>query len=195
MGKRRMKKEDRLKIQAFLDGELASRESVKISDLIDSDLEARTVADELKSVKKLLKHGENELKLEDSRDFYWSQVHRQIEAGNSQLLRQSRPSSASRMESPFRWILPIGCMAAIVVLMINFNTINPKPSNAVVPEDSTGNAASGLTESLGSAMEEEVASRPEVGVFSFEGIWKNDRNLLESEDPSVLPESIENPER
>ena len=54
-----MKEEDRLKIQAFLDGELASQESVKISDLIDSDLEARTVADELKSVQKLLKNGEN----------------------------------------------------------------------------------------------------------------------------------------
>ena len=58
-GQRRMKEEDRLKIQAFLDGELASQESVKISDLIDSDLEARTVADELKSVQKLLKNGEN----------------------------------------------------------------------------------------------------------------------------------------
>ena len=79
--------------------------------------------------------------------------------------------------------------------MFNFNTINPKPSNEVLPEDSTANAASGLTESLGSAMEEEAPSMPEVGVFSFEGIWKNDRNLIESEDPSVLPESIENPER
>lgn len=190
-----MKKGDRIKIQAFLDGELAPQESVKISDLIDSDLEARTVADELKSVQKLLKYGENELKLEDSRDFYWSQVHRQIEAGNSNLLEQSRPSNAPRMENPLRWILPIGSMAAIVVLMFNFNTINPKPSNEVLPEDSTANAASGLTESLGSAMEEEAPSMPEVGVFSFEGIWKNDRNLLESEDPSVLPESIENPER
>ena len=36
-----MNQEDRLKIQAWLDGELAPQESARIADLIDNDLEAK----------------------------------------------------------------------------------------------------------------------------------------------------------
>ena len=39
-----MNQEDRLKIQAWLDGELAPQESARIADLIDNDLEAKGIS-------------------------------------------------------------------------------------------------------------------------------------------------------
>lgn len=189
-----MRKEDRLKIQAWIDGELAPQESSKIADLVDLDLEARAVADELETIQKIFKSGENELELEDSRDFYWSQIHRQIEAENPEPPRETAPLDASNAESPLRWILPISSLAAISILILNFNTIDVNQSNSKDIADPTV-SLSGLTENSGSAMEEESPVTPEVGVFSFEGVWDNRRTLLGPEDPNALPESIENPER
>ena len=188
-----MKQEDRLKIQAWLDGELAPQESAIIADLVDSNLEAKAVAGELETIQKVLKSGENKVSLEDSRDFYWSQIHRQIEAENPEPLRETAPFAADSGESPLRWILPISSLAAISILIVDFNTIDVNQSNSKDITDPTVNG-SGLTENSGSALEEESLLTPEVGVFSFEGVWDNRRTLLGPEDPHALPESIENPE-
>ena len=55
-----MKQEDRLKIQAWLDGELAPQESARIADLIDNDLEAKELADDLRAIQKALEMGEKQ---------------------------------------------------------------------------------------------------------------------------------------
>jgi len=188
-----MKQEDRLKIQAWLDGELAPQESAIIADLVDSNLEAKAVAGELETIQKVLKSGENKVSLGDSRDFYWSQIHRQIEAENPEPLRETAPFAAGSGESPLRWILPISSLAAISILIVNFNTIDVNQSNSKDITDPTVNG-SGLTENSGSALEEEFVLTPEVGVFSFEGVWNNRRDLISPEDPNAMPESIENPE-
>ena len=188
-----MKQEDRLKIQAWLDGELAPQESTIIADLVDSNLEAKAVANELETLQNILKSGENEVKLEDSRDFYWSQIRRQIEAENPESPRETASITAGSGESPLRWILPISSLVAISILMVNFNTIGVNHSNSKDITDPTVKG-SGLTESSSSALEEESLLTPEVGVFSFEGVWDNRRTLLGPEDPHALPESIENPE-
>ena len=75
-----MKQEDKLKIQAWLDGELAPQESARIADLIDNDLEAKELSEDLRAMQKALEVGEKTAVLEGSREFYWSQVERQIEA-------------------------------------------------------------------------------------------------------------------
>ena len=188
-----MQQEDRLKIQAWLDGELAPQESAIIADLVDSDLEAKAVAGEVETIQKILKSGENKVNLEDSRDFYWSQIRRQIEAENPESPRETAPFAAGSGESPLRWILPISSLAVISILIVNFNTIDVNQSNSKDITDPTVNR-SGLTENSGSAFEEESLLTPEVGVFSFEGVWDNRRTLLGPEDPHALPESIENPE-
>ena len=188
-----MKQEDRLKIQAWLDGELAPQESAIIANLVDSNLEAKAVTGELETIRKILKYGENKVNLEDSRDFYWSQIHRQIEAENPEPPRETAPFAVRSAESPLRWILPISSLAAISILILNFNTVDVNQSNSKDIADPTV-SVSGLTENSGSAMEEESPLTPEVGVFSFEGVWDNRRTLLGPEDPHALPESIENPE-
>ena len=196
-----MKQEDRLKIQAWLDGELAPQESARIADLIDNDLEAKELADDLRAMQKSLEIGEKPVFLEDSREFYWSQVERQIEA-EEPITENSQPELVSgSLGSALRWLIPVGSLAAISALMLNFDSIDTTPDlletsepGIEIPPPSPANPSSGRVESSGTALEEESPVSPEVGVFSFEGT-QNGGNLSSPEDPNTLPESIENPER
>ena len=104
-----VKQEDRLKIQAWLDGELAPQESAIIADLVDSNLEAKAVADELETIQNILKSGENGAKLEDSRDFYWSQIQRQIESEESTATKEPNRARLLECTLPGRGACFIGC--------------------------------------------------------------------------------------
>ena len=196
-----MKQEDRLKIQAWLDGELAPQESARIADLIDNDLEAKELADDLRAMQKAFEVGEKQGFFEDSREFYWSQVERQIEA-EEPITENAQPELASdRLGNALRWLIPVGSLAAISALMLNFDSINATPnwpetggSEIKNPQTNPINSPSGLAEGAGTVMEEESPVTPEVGVFSFEDT-QNGGNFASPEDPNTLPESIENPER
>ena len=196
-----MKQEDRLKIQAWLDGELAPKESSRIADLIDNDLEAKELAEDLRAIQKALEVGEKPAVLEDSREFYWSQVERQIEA-EEPITESAQPELVSgSLGNALRWLIPVGSLAAISALMLNFNSINTTPdlletgeTGIEISQPSPVNSPGGLTEASGTIPEEGSPTTPEVGVFSFEGT-QNGGNLSSPEDPNTLPESIENPER
>ena len=197
-----MKQEDKLKIQAWLDGELAPQESARIADLIDNDLEAKELSEDLRAMQKALEVGEKTAVLEDSREFYWSQVERQIEA-EEPITENAQPELMSgSLGNALRWLIPVGSLAAISALMLNFNSINTTPDlletgeqGIEVSQPSPVTPPSGLAESSATVLEEgSPATTPEVGVFSFEGT-QNGGNLSSPEDPNSLPESIENPER
>jgi hypothetical protein len=196
-----MKQEDRLKIQAWLDGELAPQESRKMADLVDLDSEAKSATEELKILKNLLKSGENEEKIEDSRDFYWSQVQRQIESEKLTAAREPSQTRELVTHSPeqtslLQWLLPAGSLIAISALILNYEAVDHGQTNNPQGDANLYNESpkSGLTESMPSQLEDESSATPEVGVFSFEGIQK-ERTLNGPEDPNTLPESIENPDR
>ena len=198
-----MKQEDKLKIQAWLDGELAPQESARIADLIDNDLEAKELSEDLSAMQKALEVGEKTAVLEGSREFYWSQVERQIEA-EEPITENAQPELMSgSLGNALRWLIPVGSLAAISALMLNFNSINTTPDlletgeqGIEVSQPSPVTPPSGLAESSATVLEEggSPATTPEVGVFSFEGT-QNGGNLSSPEDPNSLPESIENPER
>jgi len=197
-----MKQEDKLKIQAWLDGELAPQESARIADLIDNDLEAKELSEDLRAMQKALEVGEKTAVLEDSREFYWSQVERQIEA-EEPITENAQPELVSgSLGNALRWLIPVGSLAAISALMLNFNSINTTPDlletgeqGIEISQPNPVNPPSGLAESSGTVHEEgSPTTTPEVGVFSFEGT-QNGGNLSSPEDPNSLPESIENPER
>ena len=197
-----MKQEDKLKIQAWLDGELAPQESARIADLIDNDLEAKELSEDLRAMQKALEVGEKTAVLEDSREFYWSQVERQIEA-EEPITENAQPELLSgSLGNALRWLIPVGSLAAISALMLNFNSINTTPDlletgeqGIEISQPDPVNPPSGLAENSGTVQEEGFpTTTPEVGVFSFEGT-QNGGNLSSPEDPNSLPESIENPER
>ena len=189
-----MKHEDKLRIQAWMDGELAPKEAARIATLIEQNPEALALSEELRVVENALHLGEKPAILDDSRDFYWSQIERQIDAEEPLPEPYAAPVFASG--NLLRWMVPVGSLGAIVLLMINFGAMNPKvqPSApGIAPEAPAPTAPTGLTESA-SGLEDESTEPGGMGVINFQGI-QGSRHLMDPEDPNTLPESIENPDR
>ena len=75
-----MKLESELKLQAYLDGELSARQGRKVAAWLSADPEAQLLLDELKMAKTALSGIELEVRVPESREFYWSKIQRVIEA-------------------------------------------------------------------------------------------------------------------
>ena len=192
-------KEDRLKIQAWIDGELALQESAQIADLIESNLTAKELAKDLKAVRQALGNGEKTQKIEDSREFYWNQLQQKIESLEHVTAKMDERLVPKPTSPALQWLIPAGSLAAISALILYFNdpeigqgldsdTYAPAQSTTIEPK-------SGLTEGSGIGLiEDDSSDGPELGVFSFEGT-KIGSDLVNPEEANNLPESIENPER
>lgn len=183
-----MKQEDRLKIQAWMDGELAPREAAQTKELTQKDPEARALAEELGLVSDCLKTGEKLAVLDEPREFYWSQIELQIEAEEPMPTPQhGRPVAAGG--AFLRWLIPVGSLAAITALMVHFNNFQPSetPEMPVMPSinDEQPNTSSGRAEPNGGSLEGENDNP--VRVYNPQQFGE--------ETPRSLPESIENPDQ
>jgi hypothetical protein len=197
-----MNQENRLEIQAWLDSELPPQRAAQISNLVQSNDQAKTLADELRMVQSTLRNGETQTQVADTRDFYWSQIELQIEAEEPIPTVEEPKLTPSPVAGLMRWVVPAGSLAAIFALIITFGSLNNfnKPDQQFSTDGPasigdtviTPSANSGLTEVM-SAMEDE---KPDANleIFRFEGI-RGSGNLIAPKDPNSLPESIENPER
>ena len=189
-----MKHEDKLRIQAWMDGELAPKEAAQIATLIEQNPEALALSEELRVVENALHFGEKPVILDDSRDFYWSQIERQIDAEEPLPEPYAVPVTVS--SNLLRWMVPAGSLGAIVILMMNFGAMNPQPQSSGPDSNSDASVLAtptGLTESA-IGREEESTEPGDMGVINFQGVLGS-RRLSDPEDPSTLPESIENPNR
>ena len=109
-----MKQELQLKLQAYLDGELPDGEARETADLLAQDAEARALLAELKNTRAALAGFAADIKLPESREFYWSKIEREIE-------RQSRMIEPERkFASPFaffrRRLAPVGVAAVLAIV-------------------------------------------------------------------------------
>jgi anti-sigma factor RsiW len=117
-----MKNDTQLKVQSYLDNELAPAEARKVSNLISSDPEARDLYTHLKTTKEILVQNEPMAKLDDSRDFYWSKIQRGI--------RSTERVPAAKAAS--RWWIKIlapmaGAVALFALLLSIANPISREP--------------------------------------------------------------------
>ena len=105
-----------LKIQAFLDGELSGHEAREIADLIASDGHARALHQELAGTKKVLLENEPEYRLEETHDFYWSKIRREIQRGGDV---EAKSESRFFLGWQSWWVRLSGtCAAGLLVAMI-----------------------------------------------------------------------------
>ena len=124
-----MKEELQLKVQAYLDGELSPGEAREVADLIAADADARLLHAELGNTRAALKVFESELKLPESREFYWSKIRREI----------ARPENPHTIEEPAwfamwlrRFLAPAGALAALVIAaMLAWHQLNPSRSSVL----------------------------------------------------------------
>jgi len=68
-----------MKLQAWLDGELPPDEAARFLLRAQGDPQAQPLLAELNAVKAALSHNELERAVPSSREFYWSQIQRQIQ--------------------------------------------------------------------------------------------------------------------
>jgi anti-sigma factor RsiW len=107
-----------LKLQAYLDGELPASEGKELETLVARDGEARALLAELANTRATLTGHEAEIKLSESREFYWSKIQREIR----------RQAAVPRMEAPisaFAWLrrllAPAGAAAALLLGVVIVN--------------------------------------------------------------------------
>ena len=74
-----MDREAQLKLQAFVDGELPEAEARGVASRLAQDAEATALLQELRNTRQAFKQSEPDVKLPESREFYWSKIQREIE--------------------------------------------------------------------------------------------------------------------
>lgn len=103
-----------LKLQAYVDGELPAREAAAVRERLAQDADEQSLVAELRNTKAALSAGEMELKLPESREFFWSKVRREIE-------RQEKGSVAVLKMNWIAWVrhhlASVGGAALLTCLM------------------------------------------------------------------------------
>ena len=101
-----------LKLQAFLDSELDAREMREVETLLAQDAQSAALMQELKWTKAAIAGNEPEMKLPETREFFWGKVQRGIEAGD----KQAASSPAERAWWT-KLLYPATGLAAMVAVM------------------------------------------------------------------------------
>jgi anti-sigma factor RsiW len=125
-----MKIETCLEIQAHVDNELNADRRAAVEALCASDPEAASLREALRSVKETVRNHEPEIRLNESREFYWSQIQRRIAAAE----RESAPATVRRMPTwaaLYRWLAPAVGLAAVALVITLKNPRHSELSNAV----------------------------------------------------------------
>ena len=107
-----MKEELQFKLQAHLDGELPAAETREVAKWIAQDAEARALFAELKNTRGALKVFESEIRLPESREFYWSKIQREIARSEKPQTTEKPSWLASWLR---RFLVPAGALAALVI--------------------------------------------------------------------------------
>jgi anti-sigma factor RsiW len=105
--------EKQLRLQAYLDDELAAGERQQVESAFLQDPEAKALLTELKMTRKVLAGYEEGIKLPESREFYWSKIERGIHAAERV---QSLPDRGAALRAWWRrWLMPAGAFAALAI--------------------------------------------------------------------------------
>lgn len=118
-----MKEETELKLLAYADGELRADEVAEVEALMKDSQAAADLVAELQWARGAMQGNEANIKLPESREFYWSKVSRAIEAEER---RAEREASTGAAQPWWRKILvPVAGLAALVfVLNVNMGSPN-----------------------------------------------------------------------
>lgn len=102
-----------LKIQAFLDGELAESEAREVAALIAADAGAAALHRELKQTRGALAGFESDIKVPETREFYWSRINREISKLEPVAPTQAAPTFWRMLAG---WLKPLGAVAAVALV-------------------------------------------------------------------------------
>ena len=107
-----MNEEQQLRLQSFLDGELPEKEAREVSAWVAQDAEATALSRELRNTRQALKNSEVNVRVPESREFYWSKIQRAID----RLEPAPTPvSKVSWFQALRRILIPTGAVALLAL--------------------------------------------------------------------------------
>src|SRR5262249_35468751 len=115
-------KDEALKLQARLDGELPESEAAEVARRATGNPEAEALQAQLRGVKQAAAAGEVILRVPETREFYWSKISREIErTARAEAQVEARKVSAWTLF--VRRFLPFSAvaLAALVLGLLKFN--------------------------------------------------------------------------
>jgi anti-sigma factor RsiW len=130
-----------LKLQAWLDGEMPADEAARFSQAVASDPEASALLAELSAVKTALHGNELPIQVPATREFYWSQIQREI---TRQEARETPAVHANFLTQMRRFLVPLTGTAAVVSLLI-FSVRHSIPAPAFTEITMTSSAMETMT--------------------------------------------------
>jgi len=110
-----MKEELQLDLQAYLDGELSSKDAREVAARIEIDPEASALHTQMQQTSALLKGNEVDRRLPQTREFFWSQIERQI-SREEQRGTTSAPWWLEFLRRHVGAVSGVGVAAALVIL-------------------------------------------------------------------------------
>ena len=103
--------EQLLDLQAYVDGELPEERRRQVEAALPADLNAQELVTGLRQLGTLIRAYEPTSTVPVTREFYWSQIRRQIEA------EQPKAPAASAALGWLRWLIPAMGVAAVAVVV------------------------------------------------------------------------------
>lgn len=128
-----MNTEVQLKLQAWLDGELSAAEVKVVERLLQSDSQAAALLAELRNTRTALGEFDHDVKLPESREFYWSKIRREI---NRLENREAAAAVAAAPVAGIQWLRRIlvpaaaVCTVALAAWFVTMR-VSPAPGNAI----------------------------------------------------------------
>lgn len=128
-----MKNDEQLELQAYLDGELDSATAARVEARLAADTEGRALLGELRMVKEAVIQGEPEVRVPDTRDFYWSKIARAIEAEETAKVKAA-PEAASAWAWMRRLIPALGIATVVLLVFLSQSPAGSRPGLASAGE-------------------------------------------------------------
>jgi anti-sigma factor RsiW len=110
-----MTNDQQLKLQAFLDGELPEAEARETATWLAQDGDAAALLQELRHTRQALAGFEGDVKLPESREFYWSKIERRIQQLESPAPARCRSSVFAALR---RLLMPATAVAVLAFVSI-----------------------------------------------------------------------------
>lgn len=133
-----MNAELKLKVQAWVDGELPASEAARVAELARTDPAAAALAAELRMTRGFLAGNELEVKLPESLEFHWSKIQRAIEKAEAEPpVRESLPwlAALGRMLVPVSGVALVAFLTVVSIGIFNRGTSSGNGEELLVEEE------------------------------------------------------------
>lgn len=120
-----MTDEKQLKLQAFLDGELSEKDAQDVASWLAADADATALLGELRNTRHALANFDPDLKLPESREFYWSKIQREIQRREPEAA-PAPARSVSFLGLLRRLLMPVAAMAVLAIAgVLAYHELSP----------------------------------------------------------------------